>query len=1306
MSPQRWGQSGDDSQVFAYLANQAEITRDAEARRLDARREADRAAQDQQIFDRYDAGKVSDDELMAYIRKRIDETGYDKSQQANWKKALLQYGEKIDDTRAQATFERTQDYSAYIAYLRNKLAHTKDADGKLTIQQQIRALMDERSSKSLSRGAQKIVSDIQLNRATNADLVQFYEEQRRNLRPGSPLRDTITKALDDARVNMAQQAFEQQLGDIERQIQRRTMTPVEASAAMRDLVQGSSLLQTDTSRYYALMDAANKLRYSPDPAELARLGLQLQRGDITPDQYQDRMNLMADRLATYDLKGSYDLRSQALTEVQRARAQIDANVIDTSYLAGDYTGAFSFVGQMDGSAYAAQNCVQAGAATLATALGYKGLSGGDLRYLTGDREGGTNIDQAMYALDKAGVDTSGLRNRDDMAFERFKRAVGNGSGALLMGSNALLPDSLKSSPGLTGAHALNVMRYDPKKNVFLILNPGISRAGYKGDWVSADIVQNFGWGQGAGFSGRVLLTQPNTIKLGESPSYTIINVDTPPQRKGTPKSYVGLYNPGVSGRSKGIRQSRGVDDTLPAPGTDQKEWANRQLDKHQKRLDEIVTWSDAFNKGETSIGEGEDRVDLTPELMKALDRETIDRMEREIHLQQSLGQFGNAETLRNQRASFINDAKIRNSIPAEQLWNTLLRDISGTFANVAYSNDPAKRLEVAQRARNAIETFISVKSRQNKDELVGIDPDVTGPNLEERMRATLEVIDFAINPEVTMDDKRKSVGEAADMLGADLPGNFLDPGKEEGASNDLGKIIASVAGISNDKSMIDKGQGEAVIINGDMVVLPYRQETRLVKDPATGVMVPQLQNVLDTSGIKGALDASRWPTIMVNDATGRPIPMRIMPTQTAPLKFVKVLANYDGIGLDGRAYSLKKGTFLNDKQLWAILGPTKITELVNEGKLQRGGPGAEWGLMQVVTPTEIIDGNPVLGTVSVQNPKSHLWSEGVLPIFVVSNGNALPDITDTIGMDDRGQPEVEYRPFADRAEVPFPLGVGVSRVEVQRQINDGEIEVPQNFSIDITGEVTSEPSDVSESYAPRWAMPGWSPFDIQGAEGPDGRDEILRLRTRVDDAVKAAKDRAEAAGIRLGFPDERPDLFPPSDSDVGSRAVYLGLPSPGAVGGRGRDPRFEDAGGTIADTGWLEDINNIARGIGVNMPKVPQRVQSYRPPAPARTIDSLRARDKRGLNLPRVTTPTLRTQIEDAGGVLSGRTLGTSGGFGGSGSTTGQPGRLSPMERDQQADKALKSQPFVPPTPGKAEVSSSPSGIRRILSGGRRIVAS
>ena len=129
----------------------------------------------------------------------------------------------------------------------------------------------------------------------------------------------------------------------------------------------------------------------------------------------------------------------------------------------------------------------------------------------------------------------------------------------------------------------------------------------------------------------------------------------------------------------------------------------------------------------------------------------------------------------------------------------------------------------------------------------------------------------------------------------------------------------------------------------------------------------------------------------------------------------------------------------------------------------------------------------------------------------------------------------------------------------------------------------------------------------------------------------------------------------------------------------------------------LDSIGEIARGIGVKMPTPPQKTQRYEPPAP-KTYEDLRDKDKRKTNLPRITLPgpTLRKQIEDSGGVLSRKTLGTTGGTGGSGTTTRKVEAPIPgLEATKPHTTSKDTKPYVPPTPKKT-----------VVTGGGRIVAS
>lgn len=109
--PDRFGQAGDYSQTFAYLSDNYMSNLEAQADKAQQRNESEQAARDTEAFARYDAGKMSGDELLSYIRRRISQTAYDPKQQAEWKKALLEYTESINDSKALAAFEKSNDYN-------------------------------------------------------------------------------------------------------------------------------------------------------------------------------------------------------------------------------------------------------------------------------------------------------------------------------------------------------------------------------------------------------------------------------------------------------------------------------------------------------------------------------------------------------------------------------------------------------------------------------------------------------------------------------------------------------------------------------------------------------------------------------------------------------------------------------------------------------------------------------------------------------------------------------------------------------------------------------------------------------------------------------------------------------------------------------------------------------------------------------------------------------------------------------------------------------------------------------------------
>lgn len=161
---------------------------------------------------------------------------------------------------------------------------------------------------------------------------------------------------------------------------------------------------------------------------------------------------------------------------------------------GTPVNAAGFVSQFDGSAFASANCWAAVAAMLAwqASDGKIKVSGGDIRYYSGDRDGGGTFEGTATAYAQLGI---GLKERHGMGFDAFTRKLLNGQGAILNGAYIDMPAKFNlATNGFTGPHALFVSRAKREngRTWFYIMDP-LGRAGYKGEWVPAEVVKGFGW---------------------------------------------------------------------------------------------------------------------------------------------------------------------------------------------------------------------------------------------------------------------------------------------------------------------------------------------------------------------------------------------------------------------------------------------------------------------------------------------------------------------------------------------------------------------------------------------------------------------------------------------------------------------------------------------------------------------------------------------------------------------------------------------------------------------------------------------
>lgn len=1131
-----FGQTSDPSSVFATLAAGVEDQIRVLADRLDDRREAELAGQDEEFFARYQAGKVSDDEWLDYIRRRKAQTGYDPEQQANWAKAELEWTESIADDRAQAAFERTGEYGPYIEYLQGKLGRTKDSDGRLELTKQIRDLKDGLAQQTLQAGAQRIADRISRNKATQADLLAFYKDQRRNLRRGSPLIGTIDDQIAQLQTSIRAQDFEDRLGRINLDLSTQQISPAEAGKRMEALIKGSDLQQTDPNRYYTALDTAAKLVHSPDPGELESLNYRLSTGAITPSEYETAMYRIADRVAPYDMATALGIKSQAFGNVQQATGRSTTNELSDPgrMQVGPGGVSFQWISQMDGTQYASTNCTMASGAMLAYAMGYKGLSGGDLRYLTGDTVGGTNITQLYNALNRAGVDTSGMSLVNGGTLEKFKRMLGNGRSSVIVGSNANIPASAKASASMNGLHAWLVADYDPKRDAFLVYNSAMSRSDKRskdGYWVSSDVMQAFAFGPGTSHS---WLAAPQGTAGKQRKAWHVIDVDTPPQRKGTPKSYVGMNNKGISGSQRGATRATGQETPL----TDDN--AKALMDRYKGQLDQTNELLDAYNRGETDWN-GQP---LDDEIIKAVNEDQLDLYDESIAFADDNDLTADRATLREGRGRLISNIRTRNGLQTVQQFNTLQRDAADAFALLQFDNDPDSRARKVDLWANLIGAFNAATQAQQSDVGSSIDPEDAAA-----IDAIANGWKTAADPSADLQSKRDALADLADAtkksnVSVTLPGDFTGEGTSKGDAN--GRGLANAAGLTEDKRKLDSGEGVQVVIPfydkerrtwaSRLEVVPVTGEVRTKTMPDGSTVefpVPDLSGFPD---VNQGVDSMAW--------TAKPGKGGIQVVMIASVKsdgMRHLQANADDPTGQNR---WKKGQMLDDATLNRI-SPRERQVMIDRGVL--------------VASTESVDRIVTLGNMnpdgSYEVGQSYVRDDGLgggdvgsgqwyVDRLPIDGGSNPIDGLDFVGVDQTGRSQVTFQPINGYDVVP---SAGASPDALQKMMDEGKLDP---FRPDPAGRVWRDPAG-DDSGTVYWTPVRRAVYAAESAWQAYKQD-------RAEDAVKQAQEAARNAidGRPMPPPATDPNVIQPAPGffDAGKAAqqamdlaAQFGVRTPHAV---------------------------------------------------------------------------------------------------------------------------------------------------------------
>ena len=527
--PQRFGQADDYSQQFAYLAQQNNMQMERAAERVDARREEELAARDAEMFTRYQEGKVSGAEILAYIQQRVNQTGYDKAQQRKWKATLVEFRNQVADERATAAYEETGNLGAFIEHWKKRLSGTKNGTPERTqIQKVLSQLREQRDQRNITNGANRIMRQIQNGTKSTKDLIAFYKDALNKEGLSAEMRSQVKDTIVQLTAQHKKDQYTIAQMKVDERLARGDISPQEAAKMKEGNAQKWDINTTDPVSYQQLQGEIRVLNATPDPVEVAQAEADLKAGKITAGDFSNMMDHWAEQIAPFDQKAAWELRGTARElrrEYESAQRLENPDIIGqrgtdgaTGGRAAGVVNTFlgnrlAHISQLDGSKYSMVNCTMASAAMMGHTLGTRGYSGADYRALTKDTVGGTTLLQAKYALEQNGVD--GLRYRDGFSYDKFKTNVKQGSTVMLSGYLGNLPSGSFHNAGLRANHTVYVARYDPQKG-YLVLDPARSAAGYKGTWVSESVIRKFAWtGSGLGVysrNGSVLMAPKGTLK--------------------------------------------------------------------------------------------------------------------------------------------------------------------------------------------------------------------------------------------------------------------------------------------------------------------------------------------------------------------------------------------------------------------------------------------------------------------------------------------------------------------------------------------------------------------------------------------------------------------------------------------------------------------------------------------------------------------------------------------------------------------------------------------------------------------------
>src|SRR3990172_7913002 len=250
---------GDYSGLFADLYQQPEN----EAKRLEPETKPQQAADDQDAYDQWKNGLTSDEEWLAYIARRRDETVAEPKEHEKWVKLERQYTRSIADNSAQLDYEAGRiSASQYIAYQQGVL--TELDPGSEAYRERaasVQQLQDAAAQRDVSTRAQEVLDGIAMGKNTTKDLLKVYRDGLAVIRPGSELYKQVQSEIVKVEAQIRDDGARAALEKIQYDFSSNKLKGKAAGAAIRAIAE--QFYKNDPTKYYQVLQSALQFEKYP-----------------------------------------------------------------------------------------------------------------------------------------------------------------------------------------------------------------------------------------------------------------------------------------------------------------------------------------------------------------------------------------------------------------------------------------------------------------------------------------------------------------------------------------------------------------------------------------------------------------------------------------------------------------------------------------------------------------------------------------------------------------------------------------------------------------------------------------------------------------------------------------------------------------------------------------------------------------------------------------------------------------------------------------------------------------------------------